>query len=104
VAGAGIGVIDAFSLLTAQHLAQEFLVVGAQLPEPTENVTSVLWPGALLRGSGLSAAGEQDTGSVSRNYRATPSPPVSLVSCMVSPEEQEVEVALHVLPTERVAG
>ncbi|MFE4229261.1 BMP family ABC transporter substrate-binding protein [Arthrobacter sp. NPDC056886] len=64
VVGAGTGVIDVFSLLTAQHLAQQFLVVGAQLPEPTENVTSVVWSGATFRGTGLGAAGEQDTASV----------------------------------------
>jgi hypothetical protein len=64
VVGAGNGVVDVFSLLTAQHLGQQFLVVGAQLPEPTENVTSVIWPGATFRGSGLGAAGEQDASSV----------------------------------------
>lgn len=64
VVGAGNDVVDVFSLLTAQHLAQQFLVVGAQLPEPTENVTSVVWPGATFRGTGLGAAGEQDTASV----------------------------------------
>jgi hypothetical protein len=64
VVGAGSGVIDVFSLLTAQHLAQQFLVVGAQLPEPTENVTAVIWHGATFRGTGLDAAGEQDTASV----------------------------------------
>jgi hypothetical protein len=64
VVGAGNDVIDVFSLLTAQHLDQQFLVVGAQLPEPTDNVTSVVWPGATFRGTGLGAAGEQDTASV----------------------------------------
>ncbi|RIJ71185.1 BMP family ABC transporter substrate-binding protein [Nakamurella silvestris] len=64
VIGAGHEVVDVFALLTAQHLDQEFLVLGAELPEPTGNVTSVVWPGATFRGTGLSAAGEQDAAAV----------------------------------------
>jgi hypothetical protein len=60
VFGAGTGVIDVFALLTAQHLGQDFLVIGAELPEPTENVTSVTWPGATFRGSGLGTSGDLD--------------------------------------------
>jgi hypothetical protein len=60
VIGAGAGVVDVFALLTAQHLEQPFLVVGAELPEPTENVVSVVWPGATFRGTGLSAADDRD--------------------------------------------
>lgn len=56
VIGAGRGIVDVFALITSQHLAQEFLVVGAQLPEPTHNVTAVVWPGASFRGSGISEA------------------------------------------------
>ncbi|NYF10015.1 hypothetical protein HDC94_001171 [Leifsonia sp. AK011] len=56
VIGAGRGIVDIFALITSQHLAQEFLVVGAQLPEPTHNVTAVVWPGASFRGSGISEA------------------------------------------------
>ena len=53
VVGAGDGVVDVFSLVTAQYLETPFLVVGAQLPEPTHNVTAVVWPGAEFRGTGL---------------------------------------------------
>ncbi len=60
VLGAGSGVIDVFALITGQYLDQQFLIVGAELPEPTENVTSVVWPGATFRGTGLSAASDQD--------------------------------------------
>lgn len=63
VLGAGSGVVDVFSLLTAQNLAQQFLVIGAELPEPTGNVTSVVWPGANFRGTGLSAVDGQDDAS-----------------------------------------
>jgi hypothetical protein len=47
---AGHTLVDALALVTASHLDQQFLVVGAQLPEPTVNVTSVAWRGASSRG------------------------------------------------------
>ncbi|SFR70540.1 hypothetical protein SAMN05428970_0972 [Agromyces sp. CF514] len=53
VIGAGSGVVDEFAYGTAQSLEQQYLVVGAQLGEPTENVTSVIWPGATFRGTGI---------------------------------------------------
>ncbi|GAA2247483.1 BMP family ABC transporter substrate-binding protein [Herbiconiux moechotypicola] len=63
VLGAGAGIVDVFSLISAQHLDQRFLVVGAELPEPTENVTSVIWPGASFRGSGISGDDAVDPAS-----------------------------------------
>lgn len=56
VVGVGRGVVDVFALETAQFLDQQFLVLGAQLAEPTENVTAVIWPGAAFRGTGISDA------------------------------------------------
>ena len=47
---AGNALVDALSLVTASHLDQQFLVVGAQLPEPTVNVTAAVWRGASSRG------------------------------------------------------
>ncbi|TFD56126.1 BMP family ABC transporter substrate-binding protein [Cryobacterium frigoriphilum] len=64
VLGAGSGVVDVFSLLTAQNLGQEFLMIGAQLPEPTENVTAAVWEGATFRGTGISAAADQTASAV----------------------------------------
>ncbi len=64
VIGAGAGVVDVFALLAPQHLAQQFLVLGAQLPEPTENSTAVIWKGASFRGSGISTADDTDPSSV----------------------------------------
>jgi len=58
VIGAGGGAVDTFAYLTSQSLAQQFLVVGAQLAEPTDNVTAVIWPGATFRGTNL---GEPET-------------------------------------------
>jgi hypothetical protein len=64
VIGAGPGVVDVLSLATPQFLDQQFLVVGAQLAEPTGNVTAVIWPGAGFRGTGISADGTDVTGSI----------------------------------------
>jgi len=47
---AGNALVDALALVTASHLDQHFLVVGAQLPEPTVNVTAAIWRGASSRG------------------------------------------------------
>ena len=47
---AGNALVDALALVTASHLEQQFLVVGAQLPEPTVNVTAAIWQGASSQG------------------------------------------------------
>ncbi|WP_162785714.1 BMP family ABC transporter substrate-binding protein [Microbacterium sorbitolivorans] len=60
VIGLGERTSDVFSYLTAQWLDQQFLIVGAQLPEPTDNVTAVIWEGATSRGSGAPADGDLD--------------------------------------------
>jgi hypothetical protein len=51
VVAAGPELVDALALVTASHLDAQFLLVGAQLPEPTDNVTAAIWPGADTRGS-----------------------------------------------------
>src|SRR5258705_7120265 len=53
IISAGNGLIDPLALVTASHLPQQFLVVGAELAEPTHNVTAVDWSGASFRGEGL---------------------------------------------------
>jgi hypothetical protein len=53
VISAGNALVDALALVTASHLAQQFLVVGAEVAEPTENVTAADWTGASFRGEGL---------------------------------------------------
>jgi hypothetical protein len=50
VISAGNALVDPLALVTASHLHQQFLVVGAQLPEPTVNVTAAIWRGASSRG------------------------------------------------------
>jgi hypothetical protein len=50
---AGNSLVDPLALVTANHLDQQFLVVGAELAEPTANVTAADWTGASFRGEGL---------------------------------------------------
>lgn len=47
----GADALDAVDRESAQRLDQRFLILGAQLPEPTENVTAVIWSGADARWS-----------------------------------------------------
>ena len=70
VIGSGAGVVDVFTLLTPQHLAQQFLVIGAQLPEPTGNSTAVIWKGATFRGTGISTAEDADPSAVTAERAA----------------------------------
>ncbi len=53
IISAGNDLVDPLALVTASHLDQQFLVVGAQLAEPTHNVTAADWTGASFRGEGL---------------------------------------------------
>jgi hypothetical protein len=53
IVSAGNDLIDPLALVTASHLDQQFLVVGAEVAEPTHNVTAVDWTGASFRGEGL---------------------------------------------------
>ncbi|NHI16155.1 BMP family ABC transporter substrate-binding protein [Microbacterium excoecariae] len=64
VVGLGAGVVDVVSLESAQILDRSFLLVGAQVAEPTENVTAVVWDGATSRGSAASADGALDPATV----------------------------------------
>jgi hypothetical protein len=49
----GNSLVDPLALVTANHLDQQFLVVGAEVAEPTANVTAADWAGASFRGEGL---------------------------------------------------
>jgi hypothetical protein len=55
VVAPGAALVDPLDSVAAQNLGVDFLVLGAQLVEPTQNVTAVVWPGASIPG----AAGEQ---------------------------------------------
>jgi hypothetical protein len=49
----GNDLVDPLALVTPNHLDQHFLVIGAEVAEPTENVTAADWTGAAFRGEGL---------------------------------------------------
>ncbi|WP_372517910.1 hypothetical protein [Solirubrobacter phytolaccae] len=53
IIAAGNGLIDPLALVSANHLDRQFLVLGAEIAEPTFNVTAANWPGAAFRGEGL---------------------------------------------------
>lgn len=60
IVSAGNTLIDPLSTVTPNHLDRLFLVLGAELAEPTHNVTSVDWSGASFRGEGLGSASTYD--------------------------------------------
>lgn len=59
----GQELVDALALVTANHLDRQFLVLGAELAEPTANVTAANWPGASFRGEGLGTSSGYDPAS-----------------------------------------
>ncbi|MFD0025610.1 hypothetical protein [Streptomyces sp. NPDC058382] len=63
VVSVGNDLIDPLTTVSPSHLAQEFLVVGAELAEPTHNVTAVDWTGASFRGEGLGMSSTYDPAS-----------------------------------------
>jgi hypothetical protein len=63
IVSAGNDLVDPMAAVTASHLEQRFLLVGAEIAEPTHNVTAVDWAGASFRGEGLGASSTYDPGS-----------------------------------------
>jgi hypothetical protein len=63
IVSAGNDLVDPLALVTASHLSQRFLVLGAELAEPTQNVTAVDWSGASFRGEGLGMSSTYDADS-----------------------------------------
>ena len=74
VIGLGEGTSDVFAYEASQWLDREFLILGAQAAEPTDNVTAVIWEGATSRGSGAPAALAIMSMSVSVSSRRVASP------------------------------
>ncbi|MGW3950467.1 hypothetical protein ACWEKM_05785 [Streptomyces sp. NPDC004752] len=72
VISVGNDLIDPLAVVTASHLDQQFLVIGAELAEPTDNVTAADWTGASFRGEGLgmSSSYDPDTFTPERAGRA----------------------------------
>ncbi|GAA0931203.1 hypothetical protein GCM10009554_14930 [Kribbella koreensis] len=63
IVAAGNNLVDPLAMVTPNHLDQQFLVVGAELAEPTGNVTAADWIGASFRGEGLGASSSYDPSS-----------------------------------------
>ncbi|MEV6624417.1 hypothetical protein AB0M83_16590 [Amycolatopsis sp. NPDC051106] len=63
IISAGRQLVDPLALVTANHLDRQFLVLGAELAEPTANVTAANWPGASFRGEGLGTSTGYDPAS-----------------------------------------
>jgi len=63
IVSTGEALVDALAMVTPNHLDMSFLVLGAELAEPTYNVTSVDWTGAGFRGEGLGSATHFDESS-----------------------------------------
>ncbi len=60
IVSVGDDLVDPLAVVSPNHLDQAFLVVGAEIAEPTANVTAVDWTGAAFRGEGLGTASEYD--------------------------------------------
>ncbi|WP_433221487.1 hypothetical protein [Microtetraspora malaysiensis] len=60
IISAGDDLIDPLAMVSPNHLDQQFLVVGAELAEPTGNVTAADWTGASFRGEGLGMSSTYD--------------------------------------------
>lgn len=60
IISAGEALVDPLAAVTAGVLDQQFLVVGAELAEPTANVTAADWTGAGFRGEGLGTPAAYD--------------------------------------------
>lgn len=63
IISAGDALVDPLATVTANHLDRQFLLIGAELAEPTGNVTAVDWTGAAYRGEGLGTASAYDPAS-----------------------------------------
>jgi hypothetical protein len=63
IVSAGNDLIDPLTVVTASNLQQRFLVIGAELAEPTYNVTAASWTGASFRGEGLDMSSAYDPAS-----------------------------------------
>lgn len=60
VISVGNDMVDPVAAITPSALHQQFLVLGAEIAEPTSNVTAADWTGAGFRGEGLGAASHHD--------------------------------------------
>ncbi|MCS4276256.1 hypothetical protein M2390_001438 [Mycetocola sp. BIGb0189] len=62
--------IDTIDRVSSANLDQRFVILGAQLPEPTHNVTAVIWPGASARGLSPETIPQTDPTATSESLEA----------------------------------
>ncbi|MGA1812470.1 MULTISPECIES: hypothetical protein [unclassified Frondihabitans] len=60
VISVGNAMVDPLAALSPSALHQQFLVLGAEIAEPTSNVTAADWTGAGFRGEGLGTPSHYD--------------------------------------------
>jgi hypothetical protein len=60
VISVGDAMVDPIAAVSPSALHQQFLVLGAEIAEPTSNVTAADWTGAGFRGEGLGASSHHD--------------------------------------------
>jgi hypothetical protein len=60
VISVGDEMVDPIAAISPSALHQQFLVLGAEIAEPTSNVTAADWTGAGFRGEGLGASSHHD--------------------------------------------
>lgn len=63
IISAGEVLVDPLAVVSANNLDRQFLVIGAELAEPTGNVTAVDWTGAAYRGGDAGRASAFDPAS-----------------------------------------
>jgi hypothetical protein len=63
VVSVGDPMVDPVAAVSPSALSQQFLVLGAEIAEPTANVTAADWTGAGFRGEGLGASSHHDPAS-----------------------------------------
>ncbi len=67
----GNDLMSPLALVSASHLDQQFLTVGAQIAEPTANVTAAVWEGASLKSEGVGKGSSFDDGAVTADRAGT---------------------------------
>lgn len=71
VVGVGNGLMSPLALVSASHLDQDFLTIGAQAAEPTANVTAAVWDGASQRSEGVGPGSTFDEAAVTPERAGT---------------------------------
>ncbi|MCS6574376.1 hypothetical protein NYS52_07555 [Curtobacterium flaccumfaciens pv. flaccumfaciens] len=66
----GNHMVDPLAAVSPTALHQQFLVVGAEIAEPTSNVTAADWTGGGFRGEGLGPSSHYDPGTFTEDRAA----------------------------------